>query len=235
MTTRPYELLARFDNQGNVAGVSIKSISTINGKDYELDPVPLAGTTDPAFTAFAASFSAGVVAERDALATDKATLTTDLAAKTTEHDSVKGQYDALVVEKAKLISDNTKAIDELETAQDKALVLVVKKNDELKAELTTLQNQVAFLQGIRTYDPNVIKSEAFYQRITGDERFALGVLALTDDNAKGILSLLNAYLKNEWQVLLDDPQVVGAMQYLASTGLLSEERVKEITRPASRE
>jgi len=88
MTTRPYELLARFDNQGNVAGVSVKSISTINGKDYELDPVPLKDATDPAFVSFASSFSASVVIERDVLATDKTKLTTDLAAMTSSRDAL---------------------------------------------------------------------------------------------------------------------------------------------------
>ena len=114
MTTRPYELLARFDSTGNVAGVSIKSISNVNGKDYELDPVPLAGTADPAFTAFATEFAAGVVTERDALATDKTKLTTDLASMTAEHD-------ALVAEKASLIAANAKASADTKTASDKVL------------------------------------------------------------------------------------------------------------------
>jgi hypothetical protein len=91
------------------------------------------------------------------------------------------------------------------------------------------------LESIRTYDPNVIKSEAFYNRITKDELFALGTLAVSDQTAKGILELLGAYKANAWQVILNDPQVVGAMQYLTALGTLGEGRVTEITRPASRE
>lgn len=67
MTTRPYELLARFGTDGTVAGVSIRTITTIDGKDYESEPRPLAGVTDPAFTAFASAFSASVLAEKEAL------------------------------------------------------------------------------------------------------------------------------------------------------------------------
>ncbi len=80
MTTRPYELLARFAADGTVAGVSVRTITTVNGRDYESDPTPLSGATDPAFTAFAEQFAASVVAERDEARADVETLT---AAKTT--------------------------------------------------------------------------------------------------------------------------------------------------------
>lgn len=66
MTTRPYELLARFAPDGTVAGVSVRTITTVNGRDYESDPLPLAEATDSAFVAFADQFAAAVVAERDA-------------------------------------------------------------------------------------------------------------------------------------------------------------------------
>jgi hypothetical protein len=65
MTTRPYELLARFAADGTVAGVSIRTITTVNGRDYESDPMPLSGVSDPAFAAFADQFAAAIVAERD--------------------------------------------------------------------------------------------------------------------------------------------------------------------------
>jgi len=66
MTTRPYELLARFTPDGTIAGVSVRTITTVNGRDYESDPAPLSGTTDPAFTAFAEQFAADAVTARDA-------------------------------------------------------------------------------------------------------------------------------------------------------------------------
>jgi hypothetical protein len=71
---RPYELLARFASDGSVAGVSIRTITTVNDRDYESDPMPLAGTSDPAFVAFAEQFAAAAVAERDALAAELASL-----------------------------------------------------------------------------------------------------------------------------------------------------------------
>lgn len=74
MTTRPYELLARFNPDGTVAGVSVRTITTVNGRDFEGDPTPLAGATDPVFVAFAGQFAAAVVAERDAAIAAQATL-----------------------------------------------------------------------------------------------------------------------------------------------------------------
>lgn len=65
MTTRPYELLARFAADGTVAGVSVRTITTVNGRDYESDPMPLSGVNDAAFAAFADQFSAAIVSERD--------------------------------------------------------------------------------------------------------------------------------------------------------------------------
>jgi hypothetical protein len=119
----------------------------------------------------------------------------------------------------------------------------------LSATVSTLQNQLGGLAGLQTqlaealalveqyrpFNPNEIRSKAFYDRITGDERFALGVLAMTDETAKGILSLLSAYLANEWKVVLDDPQLTGAMGYLASAGVLTSGRASEITRPATKD
>ena len=84
----PYELLARFNKDGTIAGCHVRTISTVDGKDYESDPVPLMDATDPAFTQFAQSFSASVVAERDTLAINKTKLTTDLASMTTKRDAL---------------------------------------------------------------------------------------------------------------------------------------------------
>lgn len=77
--TRPYELLARFAADGTVAGVSVRTITTVGGRDYESDPSPLSGTGDAAFAEFADQFSASIVAERDLLAAQVAELTAEVA------------------------------------------------------------------------------------------------------------------------------------------------------------
>lgn len=80
--TRPYELLARFSADGTVAGVSVKTITTVGGRDYESDPAPLSSATDPAFTTFAEQFSAGAITSRDeavaALETQRAAMQAEI-------------------------------------------------------------------------------------------------------------------------------------------------------------
>jgi hypothetical protein len=82
MSTRPYELLARFSPDGTVAGVSVRTITTVGGRDYESDPTPLSGATDAAFVAFAEQFAASVVSERDtaaaSLETQRATMQAEI-------------------------------------------------------------------------------------------------------------------------------------------------------------
>ncbi|AMV30874.1 hypothetical protein VN12_19715 [Pirellula sp. SH-Sr6A] len=73
MTTTPYELLARFNADGTIAGVHVRHLLTVGEKAIELDPVPLSDTSDPAFTQFAEAFAAAAVAERDALQAQLAT------------------------------------------------------------------------------------------------------------------------------------------------------------------
>ena len=80
MTQSPYELLARFNTNGTIAGVSIRYLFSVSGKIIEGDPEPLAGTADPAFTAFAEQFAAAAVAERDSLASQLAAANARIAA-----------------------------------------------------------------------------------------------------------------------------------------------------------
>ncbi len=82
--TRPYELLARFAADGTIAGVSVRTLTTINGRDYESDPQPLSGASDAAFVAFAEQFAAAAVAQRDALLSQVSTLTVERDALTAQ-------------------------------------------------------------------------------------------------------------------------------------------------------
>lgn len=137
MTQRPYEVLARFGGDSKVAGVSVRYIASVNGKEYEGDPQPLSGTDDPAFAVFAESFSAAVVAERDSLANDKATLTTNLATA----NATIATRDATITQHETTIADRDATI---ETMQDDATVAATAIS-ELTTEKQTLTQQVATL------------------------------------------------------------------------------------------
>lgn len=101
MTQRPYEFLARFNQQGGIAGAHARYITTVNGRDYEGDPQPIS-LDDPAFAEFATQFAAAVVAERDALAAQVQSLTAERDAAVSAKESaeatlaeVQAELDAL--------------------------------------------------------------------------------------------------------------------------------------------
>lgn len=94
-TQRPYELLARFASDGSIAGVSVRTITTVNGRDFESDPQPLGGVTDAAFTTFAEQFAADAVAERDALQTSLREMTADRDAQKAIANTVPGLQEQL--------------------------------------------------------------------------------------------------------------------------------------------
>ena len=133
MTSRPYELLARFAANGSVAGVSVRTITNVNGRDYEGDPQPLSGATDPAFTEFAAAFSAAIVAQRDQLLADKSALETQVTTLTGERDSLQSQVDQLTTSNAELTSQGD--------ALAEAIATVTGERDSLTQELVTLTSE----------------------------------------------------------------------------------------------
>lgn len=87
--SKPYELLARFGRDGRIAGVHVRTIDTVGGREYESDPLPLSQfTDDPQWSAFASQFAAAVVAERDALLEQ-------VTALTSERDTLRDEVAAL--------------------------------------------------------------------------------------------------------------------------------------------
>jgi len=100
-TTQPYEILMR--RNGQSWALQARSLTTLDdGTAIEGKAVPLAGLTDPAFVAIAATINAtnaarigelesqlsAMTAERDSLASEKAALTT-------ERDSLQARIDEL--------------------------------------------------------------------------------------------------------------------------------------------
>lgn len=128
MTTTPYELLARFKADGTVAGVSVRTLTTVNGRAREDDPEPLSDATDPAFVAFAETFSAAVVAERDALAVERDALAATVETLTTERDAAIANEEAMQAR-----------IDELEAELDAVL------NPPAVTSITRRQGRLALL------------------------------------------------------------------------------------------
>jgi len=159
-----------------------------------------------------------------AINAEKATLTTDLA-------TANATINTLTSQVSQLTSQLETKTDELAESKTELQSQI----SSLEAERIVLNTRIAFLNSIRTYDPNQIRSLAFYDRISKDQINKLGLLAIDDPQAAEIHKLLNAYKDNPWPVLLDDPLVVGGIQYLLHIEIITTEEAAQITRPASRE
>lgn len=210
MTQVPYELLARFNSDGSVSGVSIRYLFTVGNKTIEGDPEPLTGTQDVAFTAFATQFAAAVVAERDELATDKATLEAQVTAMTGERDTALAQVATLTAEKEALTETNATLTAQLAVANTR---------------ITELIEQVQF-------DPRVIEANAFLNRIASSELAQL--FSSTDPNVQAISQMLLAYKANDWRIELDSPEMQQAVGYLQLIGMVTPERAAALLRDGAR-
>ncbi len=232
MTTRPYELLARFGLDGNVSGVSVRTITNVNGRDYEGDPQPLSGASDPAFIAFANQFAAAIVAQRDQLLIDKAALETErdslqaevtrtsdrdslhsqLATVTTERDSqadrivdLESQLDVLSKQVAALTTERDEALGEvrqLEVARDRALA-------------DALLNPPA--------NPRHLAPNDFKNLFTHDEAVAIK----RSDDPNVILAMLDLQTITT-HIDLDLEKTINAVNYFESAGLIAEGRAEQI-------
>ena len=211
MTQTPYELLARFNSNGSVSGVSVRYLFKLNGKVVEGDPEPLAGTNDATFTAFAEQFSASAIAERDKLASDKTALQSQLTTLTSERDAALAQATALNDEKAALTEANA----------------------TLTAQLTAANARIAALVEQVEFDPRIIEANAFIARMSADESIRL--YASDDPNVQQIAQMLWAYKSNDWRIELDSDTVQQAVGYLLQIGMVTAERAAALLRDGTRE
>jgi len=205
MTKRAYELLVRFGKDESVAGAHIKEMHLDeNGNDLrETPPVPLADTTNPAFTAFADKFSAKAVAENEVLKSEKATLESDKASLNSQLASKTEQVDALTTDKTELTRQLAAA----------------------NARITALLQEIPF-------DPRIIDATAFYDRLTKDE--VLTLFTSTDATTKQIGETILAYKTNDWPVVFGSTEFQQMLGYLLQSGTLTEIRMAELTRDATR-
>ncbi len=221
MTTRPYELLARFNQAGGVAGVSVRTITTVNGRDYEGDPEPLSGVNDPAFTQFASQFSASAVAERDQLASDKSALET-------LRDSLTGERDQLLTDKATLTAERDALFTDKQSLTEQ-LAATTSERDLLQAQVDPLHSRIAELEA---------ELEAFLHPPANDRHLAPYVflsrlqpqeIIALQTSMDPIVIVGRAKLQTIITYIdLDLPETQQLVQYMELQGLIQPGRAAEI-------
>lgn len=154
MTTRRYELLVRFadDDENDVAGVSTRTLTTVNGRKYEDPPVPLTGTDDPLFGAFAEQFAVAAVSQRDALAAQVAALTAErdaaVAAQATAEAAlatVQAELDALKNPPINVRRLPPFSFLKRYTPEERQAIRVARKTDDVLDEILMMLQTVRYV------------------------------------------------------------------------------------------
>lgn len=211
MTQTPYELLARLNADGTVAGVSIRYLFTVGNKTIEGDPEPLQnGANDPAFTGFAQQFAAAIVVERDSLLQEKS---------------------IFVSQVADLEQQKATAISNLELAN--AEVAAKQANiEQLESDLAAANLRITALLDQVQFDPRIIEANAFLNRIASTELAQL--FSSVDPNVQAISQMLLAYKANDWRIELDSVEMQQAVGYLQQIGMVTQERATALLRDGTR-
>lgn len=235
MTTRPYELLVCFSSDGSIRGASVRYITTVNGRDYEGDPIPLQGVDDPAFATFAEQFSAAAIAERDTARAELATMTEErnalassLAEMTTARDDAWNARDALTLELQTAneliaqdnieLASNTQAIAEAQLALDKASADL----DAATAEIARLTAEIEELRNPPN-NPRHLAPFDFAARFTDEELY--NIETSTDE----VVVVQRAKLKTVISYVdLDSPSLQQLVYYLERASVIAPGRAAQI-------
>lgn len=183
---------------------------------------------------------ATLLVEKATLESEKASLTSQLASKTTEADSLAADKLALQSEVTQLNS----SISEL-TSESNALASSVSDltekldastygNDTLSAELAAARARITSLLEEIPFDPRVIDATAFYDRLTKDEIWSLSTSE--DEITKSILAKIHEYKKpeNDWPIVFESTEFMQMMGYLLQSGFITEARMMDLTRDATK-
>lgn len=237
MSSRLYELKARIKADASVA-LEVRDLYTVNGKEFEGDPRPIAdGDADT--VAFLAGFNSAAVAERDAKISELAQAQTDhqaaLAAKDAAHADEVATLNADHAAAVQAKDDEIAALNEslaaataakqtaeaaLTTAET-ALTAAQARIAELEAELDALKNPPV--------DPRVLYPSEFQARLTRSERKAIFRAAGSENEILSDIGL--EAISTMWTVTrveLDNALLIELLGALEQAGLIAPGRAAEL-------
>lgn len=210
------------DGGTSVKGLAVHShLYTTEGQFVKTVVEPLTAVNDPTITDLAAQFSALVVAERDALLTERAALNVQIGDLTTERDGLVADRATLTTELAKASSARDALATDKDTltaerdglATDKQML--TSQVAELASELNQLKNPPANSRHIAPFD--------FLSLFTAAELYA--VLTSVDPTVIVGRAKLQTIITF---VDLDFADTVQLVNYLEAIGLIATGRAAQI-------
>jgi hypothetical protein len=256
-TRQPRQFIAVWNDAGTeVKGATFEESLFVDGDFWknELTSVAPAGFGD-----FGTLFSNQLQVQHDALVAEVATLEAQVATLTAQVDVLEASNASLTAQKAEVDELLATKNQELTTANanlsaktseaesllaDKSIALAA--NAVLTSEKATLTSEKATLTAslaaanarITTlleevpFDPRIIDATAFYNRLTKDE--LLVFVASVDPQVVAIGKVIADYKANDWPVIFESQDFQNMVGYLRQAGVLSEARLTELTKDATR-
>lgn len=209
--------------QGRTGTVMAQRVETTNGRTTYIEPVDLLVGFD------GSRLPSEVQQALSAIDTQQKTTITEL---TTERDTLKQR----VTELEQALSTKTTEADSLQSqvaTLTEQVSTLTSSNTELTQQLTAANQRIIELTAALPWNPRVMEAKAFVARIRPSEMLSLA--ASTDPQVQQIVSMLTAWVTNDWPIVLDSPEIQGAVPYLLSVGLVTENRVAELLRDCTRD
>jgi hypothetical protein len=126
----------------------------------------------------------------------------------------------LTAEKETLLNSNQVLVSDKQVLESQVDLLSI-----------TIDNLTAEVKSLQPYNKRWIDPEKFVARFT--PALTRAVYTSTDATLIGGRELLDLYIAENYQIVLDDPQVTGLLAYMVSVGLLTDPEKENILRDSS--
>jgi hypothetical protein len=225
------------------AAASLQTLEiTESGKEFET-LVPI----DPALVAnYASGYNLPLIATNQSLTNALATKTSELATATetlaTQSETITSlqvfntEQAVEIAQLTDIASSLQSSIQDLEEQVSSLEAIVTEKTATIAQHVTTIEEKNARIESLLAevpFDPRVIDAAYFLKRVTVEETMALYTSG--DPQVQAIAAMLKAYKDNDWPIILDSAEFVGAMQYLVSVELLTVKRQSELMKDCDRQ
>lgn len=249
-TRKPRQFLAVWNDDGtSVKGATFEEALFVDDEFWKNELTSVAPT---GFEGFGTMFSNQLQIQHDALVTQVAETQSQVATLTESVASLEQANASLVTQEAEAVEllatrnqelaaktqELTTSLANLSDKTQQVTILTAEKAS-LIADKATLTNSLAaanariatLLQEI-PFNPRIIDATAFYNRLTKDE--LLVFVSSEDAQVKQIGTVIAAYKANDWPVVFESTEFQQMVIYLQQVGVLTSERLVELTKDATR-
>ena len=250
-TRQPRQFLAVWNDAGtSVKGATFEESLFVDGAFWKNE---LTSVAPADFGDFGTMFSNQLQVQHDALVAQVAETQSQVATLTESVASLEQANASLVTQEAEAVEllatrnqELAAKTEELATrltelsAKNQQVTILTSEKASLIAEKATLTTSLAaanarietLLQEI-PFDPRIIDATAFYNRLTKDE--LLLFVSSEDTQVKQIGTVIATYKSNDWPVVFESTEFQQMVVYLQQVGILTSERLAELTKDATRD